>query len=116
MTSAQLARRLGVSQPTVTNLEQSEAAETISLKSLKKMAEALDCSLVYAFVPHTSLEETMQKQAKRRAAELTGRVEHTMQMEAQGRNAEERDIELQELAEELIRTLSRELWEDGNAL
>lgn len=115
MTSVQLARRVGISQPTVVRLEHSEAEETISLKSLKKMAEALDCSLVYAFVPHTSLEETLRKQAERRAATLTGRVEHSMRLEAQGRGGEEREIEQRELAEELVRTLSRELWEDADA-
>lgn len=115
MTSAQLARRVGISQPTAVKLEQSETEETISLKSLKKMAEALDCSLIYAFVPRTSLEETLRKQAECRAAILTGRVEHTMRLEAQGRGGEEREIERRELIEELIRTLSRELWEDADA-
>jgi predicted DNA-binding mobile mystery protein A len=111
MTSGQLARRAGVSQPTVINLEQSEEADTISLQSLKKMAGALDCSLVYAFVPRDTLEETLRQQAEKRTEELCGRVEHTMQLEAQGRPSEERERERQELAEEMIRTLSRDLWE-----
>lgn len=112
MTSAQLALRLKISQPTVSNLERSEEAETISLKSLKKVAEAMDCTLVYAFVPNASLEQTVINQARHRAAELAGRVEHTMQLEAQGRNAEELEEARHDLAQELVRTLSRELWED----
>lgn len=111
MTARQLAQRLGISQPSVAKFERSEEAETISLKSLRKVAEALDCTLVYAFVPNDSLEATLNQQAERRASELLQRVEHTMRLEAQGLPAEEIDIERQELAQEMIRTLSRELWE-----
>lgn len=115
MTASQLARRTGIAQPTVANLEQSEVADTITLKSLKKMAEAMDCSLVYALVPNESLEATLRRQARRRAAQLVGRVEHTMLLEAQGQGAAEKELEEQDLAEELARTLSRELWEGGDA-
>ena len=112
MTAAQLAKRLGVAQPTVAKLERSEEAETISLKSLRKMAEAMDCTLVYAFVPHESLEATLIQQAERQAAKRIGRIEHSMQLEAQGRDATEVERERQELAQEMIRTLSRDLWEN----
>jgi predicted DNA-binding mobile mystery protein A len=111
MSARQLAQRLGISQPSVAKFERSEEAETISLKSLRKVAEALDCTLVYAFVPNDSLEATLNQQAERRAYELLQRVEHTMRLEEQGRPAQEIEIERQELAQEMIRTLSRELWE-----
>jgi predicted DNA-binding mobile mystery protein A len=111
MSARQLAQRLSISQPSVTKFEHAEVAETISLKSLRKVAEALDCTLVYAFVPNGSLEDTVSQQAERRAAELLQRVEQTMRLEAQGRDAEEIQRERQELAQEMVRTLSRELWE-----
>jgi len=112
MSARQLAQRLGISQPSVAKFERSEEADTISLKSLRKVAEALDCTLVYAFVPNDSLEATMNQQAERRAAELLQRVEHAMRLEAQGRSNEEIQQERQELAQEMVRTLSRELWEE----
>lgn len=114
MSARQLAQRLNISQPSVAKFERSEEAETISLKNLRKVAEALDCTLVYVFVPNESLEATLTRQAELRATALLQRVEHTMRLEAQGRPAEELDIERQELAQEMVRTLSRELWEkDG---
>ena len=113
MSARQLAQRLGISQPSVAKFERSEEAETISLKSLRKVAEAVDCTLVYAFVPNDSLEATLTRQAEHRAAELLQRVEHTMRLEAQGRPKEEIARERDELAQEMIRTLSRELWEEG---
>jgi predicted DNA-binding mobile mystery protein A len=111
MTAEQLAKRAGVSQPTIAKLERSEEAETISLKSLKKIAEAMDCRLVYAFVPQESLEATLTQQAEHQASKQIGRIEHTMRLEAQGRDAEEMERERKELAQEMIRTLSRDIWE-----
>ncbi len=113
MTSLQLAKRIGVSQPTVAKLERSEEMETIGLKSLRKLAEALDCTLVYALVPNDSLESTLTRQAESRAAEQLQRIEHSMRLEAQGRWPDEVESERRELAQEMIRTLSRELWEVG---
>ena len=84
MSARQLGRRLGITQPSVAKFERSEEAETISLKSLRKVAEALDCTLVYAFIPNDSLESTLTRQAERRATEHLERVEHTMRLEAQG--------------------------------
>src|ERR1700681_3625620 len=56
MTTAQLAKRLGIKQPTVVALEQSEAKGSIELATLRRVAEALDCALVYVFVPKKPLE------------------------------------------------------------
>ena len=56
MTTAQLAKRIGVKQPSVVAIEQSEAKGTIELATLRRVAEALDCTLVYAFVPNKPLE------------------------------------------------------------
>src|ERR1700689_4095382 len=60
MTTAQLAKRLGVKQPSVVALEQSEAKGTIELATLRRVAEALDCTLVYALVPNKPLETTLR--------------------------------------------------------
>lgn len=43
VSSYELARRAGVSQPTVMNWERRERAGTITLASLRRAAEALDC-------------------------------------------------------------------------
>lgn len=51
MTAAQLGERLGMAQPTLHRLELSEIKDTIQLGSLRRVAAALDCRLVYAFVP-----------------------------------------------------------------
>ena len=55
MTATHLAARLGVATSTVTRLETSEADDTITLASLRRAAEALNCELQYSLVPRLSL-------------------------------------------------------------
>ncbi len=64
MTSAQFAARLGVKQPSVVAIEQSEARGTIQLDTLRRAATALDCTLVYALVPRTHLEAIVRDRAR----------------------------------------------------
>jgi predicted DNA-binding mobile mystery protein A len=64
MTTRQLALRMGVSQSAVSQLERSEIADGIRLESLRRAAEALECDLVYALVPRTTLERTMRDRAR----------------------------------------------------
>src|SRR5271167_4387486 len=65
MSTAQLAKRLGVRQPSVVAIEQSEAKGTIELATLRRVAEALGCTLVYAFVPNKPLETMVRERARR---------------------------------------------------
>jgi len=58
MSQQQLADRLDVTQNTILNYERTEAAGTIRLDTLKRVAKELDCKLVYALVPKKSLEKT----------------------------------------------------------
>src|SRR6056297_2717580 len=63
MTTSQLAARLGVVQSRVPALEQAEAKKTVTLASLEKAANAMDCRLVYALVPRKPLEELVEERA-----------------------------------------------------
>ncbi len=64
MTAEQLGKRLGVKQPSVVAFEQSEEKGTIELATLRRVAEALDCRLVYALVPNKPLEQTVRDRAR----------------------------------------------------
>ena len=84
MSQADLAGRLGVTPPAVASLERSEREETISLRRLADLAGALDCTLLYALVPNSTLEDTVLREARQQAAESLGYVGRTMDLEAQG--------------------------------
>src|ERR1700687_1412050 len=64
MTAAQLAERMGVTQPRIIALERAEAEGAVPLRSLKGAAEALNCRLVYTFVPNEPLEQVVRNRAR----------------------------------------------------
>lgn len=111
MTAAQLGERLKVSQPRITALEKSEMEDSITLETLRRAAEALDCRLVYAFVPRESLDEMVMARARAVADKKLSRVDHTMRLENQSIDSQE----LSNAREELARTLAekpRRLWDN----
>lgn len=112
MTSAQLAQRLKVSRPRVTALEKSEIEDTLTLATLRRAAAALDCALVYAFVPKTSFQDTVENRARLVAAMLIGKVDHTMALEEQNLDKLTLDEEIETLARELIRDKERIIWHE----
>lgn len=83
LTSKQLARRLGVEQSTVTRLEQSEARNSISLDSLERVAESLNCELRYVLVPRETLDVQVLKQARKVLQKESQMIEHTLALEQQ---------------------------------
>lgn len=83
MTMQQLGTRLGISAPSVLDLEAREKAETISVAKLRQAANALNCDLKIVFVPRPSLEATIRRQAALKAREERDRIVHTMRLEAQ---------------------------------
>ena len=83
MTTAQLADRMGVKQPSIVSLEQSEEKGTIELATLRRAAEALDCRLVYALVPNKPLETMVRERARLFIRRRRGPVEHSMLLEDQ---------------------------------
>jgi predicted DNA-binding mobile mystery protein A len=83
MTTEQLAKRLGVKQPSVVALEQSEAKGAIELATLRRAAEALNCTLVYAFIPKQPLEAAVRERAQLFLRKRRAPVEHSMLLEDQ---------------------------------
>lgn len=111
MSGKQLAARLQVSQPRIIKIEQDELSGALTLKTMRQVAEALDCVFVYALVPRSSLEETVRKQAEVAAAARLQRVSHTMLLEAQKLSSEQQRASLDTAVEALIRETPRDLWD-----
>src|SRR3546814_5831719 len=74
MSGRQLGKRLGITPQSVAELERSETLGTIQLKTLRRAAEALDCTLVYALVPNASLAATVEARARKVALRDLARV------------------------------------------
>ena len=110
MSGVQFAQRLGVQPPSVAAIEASEESGVVQLKTLRRAAEALGCTLVYALVPNESLESAVRARARKIALRDLGRVVHTMKLEAQ----ETQDGALDERVDAYIRdhVKERELWDE----
>jgi predicted DNA-binding mobile mystery protein A len=112
MTTAQFARRLGVSQPRIIELEQSEISGAVTLHTLQRAAEALGCRLVYILVPEKPLAETVRKRAELVAQRQLAAVAHTMHLEDQSVKGKAATDDLRhELIEKLLRRPAR-LWDE----
>lgn len=110
MPAAHLAKRLGLVPSTVLRLETSETDDTITLSSLRRVAEALGCELQYALVPKQTLAQTMEAQANKVARERMATVAHSMALEAQASSEDAVNSQVEEIAESLLRGSRRELW------
>ena len=108
MSTAQLAKRLGIKQPSVVAIEQSEARGTIELATLRRVAEALDCTLVYVLLPNKPLEQTIRDRARMFTRRLLDPVEHSMMLEDQ--KVKRRDTEAK-IDEVLRETNPRKFWD-----
>jgi predicted DNA-binding mobile mystery protein A len=108
MSTAQLANRLNVKQPSVVAMEQSEARGSIELATLRRVAEALDCTLVYVLVPNKPLETIVRNRARTFARRRLDPVEHTMLLENQKVTAKDAEARLDETVRE---TNPRLFWD-----
>ena len=110
MSTAELAERMDATQQNVSELERNEMRETIKLDTLRRAAAALDCELVYALVPRTTLEDSVREQAMTKARTLLGPVAHHSRLEDQSLGVDDTDAQLGELAARLID--KRGLWSE----
>lgn len=114
MSAAQMARWLDISKPTLARLEKNEASRAVTLKSLEKIARVMHCRLVYAFVPDPgfgSLEGILKDRARAVATRIVSATSHTMALEDQAISAPKHKAQVEDLAEELLRTMDKRLWE-----
>lgn len=109
MTAEQLGKRLGVKQPSVVALEQSEAKGTIQLATLRRVAEALDCTLFYALVPNKPLEQTVRDRARLFMRHRFEPIGHSMALEDQKVERKETDAMIDEVVRE---TNPRWFWDE----
>jgi len=110
MNTRQLAARMGQSQPAITQLEQSEVSGKAQLDSLRRAANALDCELVYALVPRTSLEQTVRNRARLLAERDIAAVDQTMKLEDQALDADQLDARIDDYGARLVK--EGRLWDD----
>lgn len=111
MTTRQLAERMSVAASRVSAIEKAETTGAITLKSLRETAEAMDCQLVYAFVPTKPLDDILYDQAARKVRNELAHLNHTMRLENQALSPADLRDEERRLIGEYLTHLNRRLWE-----
>lgn len=111
MTTAQLGKRLGVSQQRAAMLEKAEVDGSITLKSLEQAAQSMGCRVVYVLYPEQPLSKTMRARAETVADQQLRTVEQTMRLEDQSVTDNELRQETRaRLVDELLKRPAR-LWD-----
>jgi len=83
MNATQLARQLGINKSGIGRLEEAERTGSIKLDTLRRAAEAMDCSLVYAIVPNGTYEDIVGERARSAADTAVAQTLHAMTLENQ---------------------------------
>lgn len=113
MTAKQLARRLQVAQQAVARIENNELAGAVTIKTMRRVAEGLDCVFVYGLVPRSSLESTLRTQANQVAARRLAQASQTMALEDQALSNKEKNKVLFKTLNELADMPPSNLWNES---
>lgn len=109
MSRVALAKLLKVSQQTVNEYEKGEVSGSITLETLRRVADALDAELIVALIPRKSAAATLRARAESIAREEMRAVIHTMRLEDQEVESEASREEYEKLVTSLL-THPRKLW------
>jgi len=104
MSGRQLADRLGLSKQSVARMEKDEMTGALSLKTLSRVAEGLDCVLVYGLVPRESLEKMVHDRARSLVGERLGHANEARRHGGQD--------QVQDMVEDLVVRLPRDFWNE----
>jgi predicted DNA-binding mobile mystery protein A len=112
MTLQQVANRMGITKPSVHELEKRESQGTVTIRSLRSLASALDMQLVYGFVPKDgSLDELIDRKAEELARKIVERTSTTMSLEDQENSKSRLQKALTDRKIQLKTDLPKALWD-----
>lgn len=112
MSMQQLGKRLSITKQSVQDVERREKNGSITIKSLREAAKALDMQLVYGFVPvDGSLEELIDRKAKELAIQIVLRTSNTMKLEDQENTKQRIEKAIREMATTLKNEMPKTLWD-----
>ena len=112
MSLRQLGNRMNFSAQNMKQIEEREVNGTISINSLRDVANAMDMQLVYGFVSkHESLEQMIEKRAKELATEIVMRTNNTMTLEDQQNSSERIEKAIAQKTNEIKSEMPKYLWD-----
>lgn len=112
MTLEQLGKKLNMTKQGVKRIEKSEAAGTITIKSLKEVGNALEMKFVYGFVPADgSIDSLIDRKSRILAEKIVLRTNHNMMLEDQAIEKGKLKTAIDDLSKEIKFELKRTIWD-----
>jgi predicted DNA-binding mobile mystery protein A len=112
MTMKQLGKKLSMSKQAVMDMEKREKEGSITIKSLREIARAMDMQLVYGFVPNDgSLDALIEKRANELAKQIVMRTSNTMKLEDQANTQKRLQAAIKERAALIKNEMPKVLWD-----
>lgn len=112
MSAAQLARRLGRTRALVSNTEKAELNGGVTLRTMRSMAEAVNCRFIYAFVPEENAEAIIKRRAREKAERHVMEAATQMVLEQQILSQSQIESEIERLSEKILKEQPSDLWND----
>jgi predicted DNA-binding mobile mystery protein A len=115
MSARVLAKRVGLTQSRISLIEKGEVDGTITLNTLEKVAEGLNCRIVYFLVPQEeSLAKLRENQANKKATDLNTYTECQMELEDQPTSKNYQNNSIAKIKEEYLRNWSVDFWDKND--
>lgn len=112
MSLQQLAHKLSITKQSVQEIELREKEGSITLKSLRETADALEMHLVYGLVPKDgSIEKLIERKAKELATQIVVRTSNTMKLEDQENSKQRLKKAIEERTTIIKNELPKILWD-----
>lgn len=112
MTLEQLGKKLNMTKQGAKRIEESEAAGTITIKSLKEVGNALEMKFVYGFVPiDGSVDSLLDRKSRMLAEKIILRTNHNMMLEDQAIEEGKLRTAIDDLSKSIKFELKKTIWD-----
>jgi len=101
MTLSTLGKATGSSPATVQQIEKREKSGKVTIETMRKIAAAMECEFVYAFVPRQELGDFLQTKATAKATRIVREADVHMTLEDQQVSEDIKD-RIDRIAEDLL--------------
>lgn len=112
MSLQQLGAKLLITKQSIQDIERREKEGSVTIKTLRELANALDMELVYGLVPKDgSLDALINRKAKELATQIVLRTSNTMKLEDQENSQKRIQKAIEERAASIKNEMPKILWD-----
>jgi len=111
MSAVQLAKRLNITRQSMAEIEKREADGSITLNTLRTVADAMEMEVNYVLIPKKgTLEKLINDRVNELAKEIVIRTSQSMKLEDQENEAERLKNAIKERAEQIKAESLKNIW------